>query len=370
MEVRLYLQMLQRGWWIVVLSALSALGIALVASYVSTPIYLATARFVVSPAAAVSGGPSVIDSLNVLDKRSIVTTYAEVLNSDTIFGQTVTGLQLSPEAVKKAYVRTTVVLPEANVLELSIEGPDPGVTAMLANGVGQQAISYIEGLNQGYNIRVLDPAIVAVEPIRPRPLRDASLALVLGVFAGAALAIIRAQLLIPIEAFIRRSTLDADSNVQNRRFFEQRLEEILARSVDGSHALGLVHLEGLRGFVGNVPKPIEQQVLRKATAVLQNELRGNDILGRWDGTTFGILLPDTPDQAAVRTLGRIQIALSRPFTFGEGETLHLSPYIGVAVRQLGEPSGTLTEWAETALKQSTAGESRLVLYKMSPFSVS
>ena len=49
MEFRLYFQMLRRGWWIIVLTTLVALAVALAASYFVTPQYTAIARFIVGP---------------------------------------------------------------------------------------------------------------------------------------------------------------------------------------------------------------------------------------------------------------------------------------------------------------------------------
>ena len=75
MEIKMYLRMLQRGWWLVVLCPLVAMAVSLTFSYISKPTYSATARYVVSPDASVSTGTSdVLNSINTLDKRSIVTT--------------------------------------------------------------------------------------------------------------------------------------------------------------------------------------------------------------------------------------------------------------------------------------------------------
>lgn len=366
MELRLYIQMLQRGWWIVLLTALSALAIALVTTFLATPIYQASARFIVSPNASLSRGVDVVNSLEALDKRSIVTTYAEVLNSDNIYRQTLATYGLSPDQMND-YSYTTVVLPDTSVLELSVEGPNPAVVALLANSIGQQAISYVRGLNQVYEINVLDPAQEPTDPIRPQPLRDLSLAFALGIIVGAVLAIVRAQLIAPIEAFLQRSTMDEESGASNRRHFESTLEESVTRDVGYTVSVGLVQLEGLQGFIGIVPPPIAQDVLRQVTKTMRNELRGNDMVGRWNGTSFAVLLPETPGQAAVSTLGRIQVALSRPITFGEGETLHLRPSIGAAERQLGESSAVLMDYAQRALDQALHGDTKMVLYKTKAF---
>lgn len=360
MEIKMYLRMLQRGWWLIALCTLAALAASLIFSYVSVPIYLATARFVASPDASVS---DIINSINTLDKRSIVTTYSAVLNSDTIYTHAIEDLKLPPETAAE-YVRSAVVLPESNVLEVYVEGPNPEVAALLANSIGKQAISYIDGLNQGYNIRVLDPAFSPAEPIRPQPGRDASLALVFGLVAGVSLAIIREQIIAPIETFLHRKNIDQDSGVFSRAYFDQKLDETLARSaLMGYHTLGLVHLEGLVSYLGIIPKPIEQQVLRQVAKILNNELRGNDLVGRWDDATFSVLLPGTPGKAAVVTLNRVQTMLSGPILLGDSEIIHLNPRIGVAERIENEPAAVLRANAERALKDSTLGPLNLVFHK-------
>jgi diguanylate cyclase (GGDEF)-like protein len=362
MEIKMYLRMLQRGWWLVLLCALTATTASLLISYTTTPIYIATARFVVSPDAALSVGSDVIDSINTLDKRSIATTYAAVLNSNTIFTQAIVDLKLDTGQVSD-YARSAVVLPESNVLEVSVEGSNPQIAMMLANSIGKQAVDYIDGLNQGFNIRVLDPAQMPAEPIRPQPARDVSLAVVFGVVLGASLAIVREQLTAPIEAFLRRNTIDQDSGVYSRQYFDQKLEEMLARSaLVGYHTLGLVYLDGLVDFLDVIPKPLEQQLLRQVTKILNSELRGNDMIGRWDNATFSVILPGTPASAAVVTFGRVQTLLSVPIILGDSELIEFKPKIGLAERSENETSEILSRNAEQALKEASVGNTNLVLY--------
>jgi diguanylate cyclase (GGDEF)-like protein len=365
MEIKMYIRMLQRGWWLVLLCVLVAMTVSLVFGYISNPVYAATARYVVSPDADVSvgGASDVLNSINTLDKRSIVTTYAAVLNSDTIFAKAIMDLNLDPVQVKE-YLRSAIVLPETNVLEVSIEGSDPQLVMMIANSIGKQAITYIDGLNQGFNIRVLDPALMPIVPIRPQPLRDVSLAIVFGVVIGVSLVLIREQLMAPIEAFLKRNTIDQDSGVFTRQYFDQKMDEILARSaLMGYHTLGLVHLEGLEDYLDVIPKPLGQKVLRQIAKTLNNELRGTDMIGRWDGATFSVLLSGTPAKAAVITLGRVQTMLSGPLIVGDSETVQLNPRIGLAERLGNEPSNVLREGAGEALKQAVAGNLNLVFYK-------
>src|SRR5512147_815504 len=95
MELKLYFRMLQRSWWIIVIATLATVIAALISAYLTPPTYRATTRFIVSPSPSlVSGGSNLLSSLSTLDKRSIITTYAEILNSQRVYSETINLLQL------------------------------------------------------------------------------------------------------------------------------------------------------------------------------------------------------------------------------------------------------------------------------------
>lgn len=366
MELKLYLQMLQRSWWIVILTALAALAIALAAVFLVQPTFRSTARFVVSPnleQVGLQDDTDLLRSLEALDRRSIMATYAEVVNSARIFNEAVATLGFTVIEIEE-YTHITVVLPDANIMELSVDGPDPAKTTLLANSLGQHAIEYITQLYTVYEVSFMDAASQPTEPISPQPVRDASLAFVLGLVMGAVLAIIREQLRTPLEAFLARTQMDSTSSAYNRRYFEDALDSFTGRSADALVSLGMVRLEGLVSYLQVMPQPIVQQLLRQITDIMRKELRGNDIIGRWDESTFSIMLPNTPGNAAVSTLGRLQSALATPMRFSpDGETVKLSPKVGIGERFTGDGANLVIERAESALDEAEHDENGLVLYK-------
>ncbi len=218
MELKLYLRMLQRNWWVVALTALSAVNIALVASYSATPMYRASAKFLVSPNTALATERDIVNSLDTLDRRSIISTYAEIVSSSRIFEETGQELKIAPGDLK-GYSHSAVVLADANVLQLSVEGPNAETVARLANVIGQRSIVYAEQFLPVYNLDSLDVAVAPTRPFSPQPVRDAGIALALGVTLGSVLAIVYEQLRIPFEALRRRATIDSASSAYNRRHF-------------------------------------------------------------------------------------------------------------------------------------------------------
>jgi diguanylate cyclase (GGDEF)-like protein len=341
--------MLQRSWWVIILTSLVAIVVTLIASYYSTPIYRSTSRFIVSPNPAyVTSGSSVLDSLATLDKRSIIMTYAEVLNSPRIYQATLQSLNLSADALKD-YSYSATVLPDTNIIEFYVQGPNPQVTAVLANGISTQAITYVQGLYQVYDMTLLDPPAVPELPISPKPLRDAGIALVIGLAFGTGLALVRELVQAPIENFVRRQSLDDMSLALERDTFEKYLKRVLSSSPSRAFSLCMIQLEGLGPYVHVLPQPALQAVLRNTNQILRNQLRGNDVVGRWSDSEFAVMLSETPGDAAVFTMGRVRKALSVPMKMDlTGEDLHLHPKIGIAEYRSGDSFQALitnTEWA-------------------------
>jgi diguanylate cyclase (GGDEF)-like protein len=355
MEVKLYLRMLQRSWWIIVITTLATVIAALVVAYLTPPTYQATARFIVSPSPSlITGGSNLLNSLSTLDKRSIITTYAEILNSQRIYNDTISLLQLNNVDLSQ-YRYRAVPLPDANIIEFSVTGPDREIVYTLTNGVGQRAVEYVHGLYQVYELGVLDAAVPPTLPISPQPLRSAGVALVVGLALGVVLALIREMMRTPFENFIRQRGLDDLSGALNRRAFEQKLSEVAFASPD-DFSLCVVHLNGLTDYIHALPQSTLQRVLQGVTRVLRNQLRGNDIVGRWSDVDFIVLLSDTPGNAAMNTMERVRMALSYPVPVDvSGEELLLNPQIGIAEYRVGDTPQTMIkniQWALDVAKKN------------------
>lgn len=188
--------MLRRSWWLPVLTTLVAVNLALVVAYQQTPMYEAQARFVVSPGAVLNDDMrDVVDSLSPLDNRTLSVTYAEILQSQRIYEDTLTALNLSAEDVE-GYERSAVVLPETNVLVLSVTGPDRERVAELANAIGLNSVQYATTLYTVYDFHLLDAATPPDGPYAPTPITSAVLAAIVGIIIGGALMVGRELLIV------------------------------------------------------------------------------------------------------------------------------------------------------------------------------
>ncbi len=329
-RLKMYLQALWQNWWIIALTVIAAVGVTLFINLLTQPVYRTRLQLLIVPNMLDFEGRDLIYSLDTLDQRSIVATYVEVLNSSRIRREAVSQVGLEPDAAAP-YQLSAVALPEANVLELAAEGPEPDVAAELANAAAASTIHYFSETYDIYRIELLDPATVPNNPISPTPVRDASLALIMGLVLGGVLAIFRDQIRQPLLDTLRQwNAQDRASTAFTQPYLRHRLGQLL--SADGENLVaGIVRLDGLNGL--ELPPSIRQDLLRHIVNMMRDELRGRDLIGRWDDISFSVILRSihTPEEARQK-LDHLQQILSHPMeVYPGGELINLAPRIAAGI---------------------------------------
>lgn len=370
MEMNLYLRMLQRGWWIIVVVMLATMNFSLLFSYLTPPVYETSSRFVVSPNASVySNSWDIVSSLDTLDRRSIINTYKELLASPAIYATSPGIQQMNPTELETKYNIVVVVVPDTNILKLTVEGPDPNTVVEIARAIGSEALDYINKLYPVYNFSVLDQPEVPTKPIRPEPVKNAALALVVGSILGTGLAFSREQLQNSFEKLRERSVIDTVSSAYNRAYFERKLREEVTLNPDTNLSLGIINLRGIEEGIDVFPQVTIDRVINKVAQILKSELRGRDIVGRWDTTQLSVLLPSAPSSAVDSTFKRIQKYLEEPIQLNEVGAIVIrpDPCIGVVSRNQFESSDGLIERAKSAVEQASSFGSPSMVYLSTPF---
>ena len=369
MEMNIYLRTLQRGWWIIVLMMLAAMNFSLLVSYLTPPIYEASSRFVVSPNAAVySNSWDIVDSLDTLDRRSIINTYKELLAGQAVYGDSPELVEMGQDELAK-YSIVAVVIPDTNILKLTVEGPDPNGVVLVAKAVGTEALDYINKLYPVYNFNILDDPEVPIKPIRPEPVNNAALALLIGAVLGTGLAFSREQLQNSFVRLKERSIVDPVSSAYNRSYFERRLREEVIKNPDATLSLGFINFRGIEESMDVIPQAMIDRAIYKVTETLKSELRGRDIVGRWDRTQLSVLLPYAPNAAIESTFKRIQKHLEVPIQLNETGDIIIrpDPCIGVVSRDQFESADSMLNRAKMAMDQASSFGVPTVIFLSTPF---
>lgn len=352
----------QRGWRIVIIFTAAFWIASLIWSLMTTPMYRASAKFLVYPNENLTSSRDVVSSLDTLDKRTISTTYADILDSNRVLQDTIDRLQLEPSALENITIYSEVQT-DTNILVLYVEGANPQVITLLANNIGQNGISFIKSIYQVFDISFLDLAVEPETPFHPRPLVDGLIAAGIGLAAGLIFIILRESLRVPLEALRERSLTDKQSLAYTKKYMVRSLTQELEKKKDEPLAFGLIHLQGLEDLIDGLPERVTTVVMQKVVQRLHAMLRGNDLVARWDRLVFSALLPATPEMPAIKTFERLLQALEEPLTIETGDTISLTPVAGLVIRRPEDTGDLMMERGEHALKNAHTGETRIVVAK-------
>jgi diguanylate cyclase (GGDEF)-like protein len=123
---------------------------------------------------------------------------------------------------------------------------------------------------------------------------------------------------------------DPLTGLGNRRLGERELELFVARSARHGNALAVV-MAAVDGDAGD-------GVVHDAGARLAHTLRSGDVIARWGGPEFLMMLPDTDPQGTHRAAERLRQSISAaPFSVGP-ETIELTASVGWADWRGEDPS--------------------------------
>jgi diguanylate cyclase (GGDEF)-like protein len=118
-----------------------------------------------------------------------------------------------------------------------------------------------------------------------------------------------------------QATTDALTGVHNRRYMEQRLREELHRAARSGDPVSFVLLDvvGLKRVNDTLGHAAGDLVLQEVAGQLRSAMRASDVVCRYGGDEFAVLLPETRPEEAARAVQRVLDALARhPGVWGEG----------------------------------------------------
>ena len=198
MDLRQYLRVLRRRWWLITLCAVVVLGASAGFAWLQTPKYAAHVKLFVStraggdPTATFNGGQFA---------QARVKSYADILSSDLVVGAVKRQLQL-PESVADLQKKITASAPlDTVVIDVTVTDTDPTRARDIAAAVGNQFTLPADQLEtpQGQRlsavkVTVVEPASLPGSPVSPDKTLFLALGLLVGLVVGVGAAVLWAAL--------------------------------------------------------------------------------------------------------------------------------------------------------------------------------
>ena len=133
---------------------------------------------------------------------------------------------------------------------------------------------------------------------------------------------------------VRLATMDPLTGAYNRRTFHEIAERELSRirRADQPLSIIIVDLDHFRPINESYGIRVGDQVLQKIADIVRTALRKEDMLVRYGGEEFLVMLPDVPGPGAVVVAGRIRKAVEAEPLRVEGHTVPVTVSVGVSAR--------------------------------------
>ncbi|MEQ1599857.1 MAG: diguanylate cyclase, partial [Methylotenera sp.] len=145
--------------------------------------------------------------------------------------------------------------------------------------------------------------------------------------------------------------VDQLTGVLNRRGLDEAMTREMARAQRGGGLLSvaLLDIDNFKSLNDTYGHNVGDTALQHLAKVIQTTMRPTDVVSRFGGEEFVILLPDTDLEAAVSTIKRLQRALTKQFFLGNNEKLLITFSAGVALLKNDETEATVIHRADQSM---------------------
>jgi diguanylate cyclase len=150
----------------------------------------------------------------------------------------------------------------------------------------------------------------------------------------------------------------------NRRGLDETLtREITAANRRGTPlCIALLDLDDFKRLNDTHGHSAGDEVLVHLVKVIKDTLRKLDVIARFGGEEFLIVLPETPPEEAMSTITRVQRELTKRIFMHNREKLLITFSAGIALMAQGEGQSDMIKRADAALyRAKNAGKNRIVM---------
>ena len=158
------------------------------------------------------------------------------------------------------------------------------------------------------------------------------------------------------------SLLDPLTNVLNRRGFSERFEAEESRfyRTGENFSLLMIDLDNFKSINDTYGHLVGDETLVMLCNIMREHLRGMDVLGRWGGEEFVVILGRTDSRLAAEVAEKLRATIENFRGFPAQENRSLTVSIGVTDYQQHQSFDRMTKFADKAMYVAkTGGKNRV-----------
>jgi capsular polysaccharide biosynthesis protein len=301
MELREYLRIVLKNWWLILPMMMLAATATLFFSYRQKPVYEATSSFVTTLENKGGDVDSTIYALDTLTGRErIPVTYCSIMTSGAVREEAFRLMAIDPTQVDMTkYTVTCANLPQTNVLFLAVQGYSPNLVMRFAEAIGEAGMARANALYGFFPLRPLDAPFMEPKPISPKIPQNAVLGTAFGLVAGIMGAFMLEYLRSPMEKLEGAAIRNMQLGIYNERYFRERFEQE-ARRAQFRHrpmTVAMISIEPTEAFE-LLNEPIQVKLLRSLVLNIEDAISQGDLLAYLRPRTLVALLPETTGDEA------------------------------------------------------------------------
>jgi capsular polysaccharide biosynthesis protein len=125
---------------------------------------------------------------DIMMYQKLLKTFSEIAKSRMISEKVIHNLKLDISPVTLQKKITVTAVGDTQMMTIKVTDYDPEVAAAIANNMAEIFKSEISQIMRVENVEIIDPAVVPVTPVKPRPMLNIAIAFVLALMVGVGLA--------------------------------------------------------------------------------------------------------------------------------------------------------------------------------------
>lgn len=159
---------------------------------------------------------------------------------------------------------------------------------------------------------------------------------------------------------------DQLTGLYTRREFENRYRNEFDRCerYDSNLSVMMIDLDHFKEINDTYGHPIGDDVLETMGSLIQEQTRASDIAGRYGGEEFCLVLPETPEDGALKMAERLRESLAnQTFNAPEGETFTVTCSIGIAEYEssINDPEELLGNADQALYEAKEGGRNQVII---------